>query len=64
MSASSTIATIGATLGCQLVTHEMFASCSAMSAATKNLNLVYKIRFFHSGKGQKNLTIKFVIHQL
>lgn len=48
MGAASAIAPVGSAFGCELIAHKMLAARSAMSAAAKNSDLVYKIRFFHS----------------
>jgi hypothetical protein len=46
MSTPATIATVRSTHCSELITHEMFAARPSMSAAAKDLDLVYKIAFF------------------
>jgi hypothetical protein len=43
MRTSSTIATIWSAHGSKFISHEMFASSSAMSTTAENLYLIYKV---------------------
>jgi hypothetical protein len=47
--ATSSIATIGSTQGCEFITHEVLIASTTVSAATKDSNLVNKVAFFQVG---------------